>query len=135
MNKNSTFVSELEKIFSSLSIWMIDNENTIPLKIGLLKNSKPLHRSVVAHIFLDILTPNGTNMESIFGLITKPIPKEIVVGLEKAAEFNTDKGRRFIWLYPEDIEYVKITIPSKIDNIHFDEQSPSSEDDELENAA
>ena len=113
--------SNLNRIFNSFGIIYSFEGNEIPVKFGRLENEGKLNEKVVSRIYIELIGPDGATNNAIFGLITKPVNKAEIIGLTLVEEFEGLNGKRQIWINDKALPYVRVTIPSNMPNLIYEE--------------
>ena len=123
MTNEINISSSLNRIFNSFGITYTFEGNEVPVKFGRLEDEGKLNEKVVTRIYIELIGPDGSTNNAIFGLITKPVNKAEIIGLTLVEEFESLNGKRQIWINEKALPFVRITVPSNVSNLIFDDPS------------
>jgi len=121
MANEFNLTSSLNRIFNSFGIIYSYEGYEIPVKFGRLENEGEPNEKVVTRIYIELIGPDGSTNNAIFGLITKPVNKAELIGLTFVKEFDTLSGKRQIWINDKALPYVRVTVPSNVANLIYEE--------------
>jgi hypothetical protein len=121
MTNEFNLSSSLNRIFNSFGIIYSYEGYEIPVKFGRLENEGELNAKVVTRIYIELIGPDGTTNNAIFGLITKPVNNAELIGLTLVEEFESLNGKRQIWINDKALPYVRVTVPSKVANLIYED--------------
>ncbi len=129
MTNNFNLSSSLNRIFNSLGIIYTYEGHEIPVKFGRLENEGNLNEKVVSRIYIELIGPDGSTNNAIFGLITKPVNNGEIIGLTLVEDFESRDGKRQIWINDKALPYVRVTIPSNMPNLIYEEPVDLNKDE------
>jgi hypothetical protein len=121
MTNEFNLSSSLNRIFNSFGIIYSYEGYEIPVKFGRLENEGELNEKVVTRIYIELIGPDGSTNNAIFGLITKPVNNAELIGLTLVEEFESMNGKRQIWINDKALPYVRVTVPSNVLNLIYDD--------------
>lgn len=121
MTNEFNLSSSLKRIFNSFGIIYSYEGYEIPVKFGRLENEGELNEKVVTRIYIELIGPDGSTNNAIFGLITKPVNSAELIGLTLVEEFESLSGTRQIWINDKALPYVRVTVPSNVLNLIYED--------------
>ncbi len=119
MDREKGISVNLSQILNSFGIIYTYEGCQIPVKYGRLEQEGELHKKVVSRIYIQLIGPDGTTKNAIFGLITKPVNRAEMLELTLTAEFRCEKGKRQIWINNGALPFVRVTVPSHMPVLEY----------------